>query len=603
MFAWGMKFRISWRTLGGAATVSAVALAIAAAPVFGDDTVDRYALKPIFEEGGISPSEGPSGTGEAGLSKKRKKKSAPILSGRLFRHVEGIDASPRTLSRPDTLRELGDPFGKAIAASGGALPSNVGQVLALLDAGIGPGKLSNQTVFIVSETGQIPVQEAPQLTRSERAIVARSDASGRQIVFVLPAMRADGILEIMGWDARKNLFNYYERKFSGVDDGVRWIWKGDSSHAWDPRTRNGFCFGCHRNGEPVMKEFKAPWQNWHSQNATIKDEAITEDSPLRKDPLFSVLAENRYLRKAENLENIVREWISRTNETQIAAFKAGKLSYRRLIAPLFRTTTINLQASQDVSEGSQGPVRIPWSFFYNARALLDGAQLECDGARAFGQSIPEVPRQVYLEALAQLDFALHQSKDEVQYSKKPGDTHFAFLVPEPSQADVDLVFRLVDEDLVSRRLAATALLVDVPNPVYSQLREALLAAAPDKKIAKGVPAAKLEAEFVAALRKLKASSATPAATQAGLREFFDLWDGRSGDWEAKGCGKLSTYLANVGRRWQAGDIAPYFKLLGSRREAFRASDHKKLEESQLLFPKSATTPGLVMHFDGSVGPR
>lgn len=533
--------------------------------------------------------------------KKRAKKT--VQQDLVLRHVEGIDAVPSAFLLGTAKSELGDPFGRALLERADNLPFNIRQVLDLLDTVSGERRLPNQATFIVSETGQISVQEAPQLKRSERAVIARTGPDGRDIVFVLPAMRADGILEIMGWDARKKAFNFYERKIDDSSGRVRWIWKGDSSHAWEPRTRDGFCFGCHRNGEPVMKELRAPWQNWHSQSASIRDESITQDSPLRRDPLFSVLEENASLRKGEDFENLVRSWIGRTNETRISRFKAGKLTYKRLVAPLFRTTTVNLQSSHDVSEGAQSPVRAPWTFFYNVRGLEDGVQLVCEGATAFGQTVPEVPRQRYTELLSELDFSLQQGSAAVEFIKKPGDTHFAFMAPEPSEVDVDLISHLVSEGIVSRRFAATVLLVDVSNPVYSTLREALHAAAPDKLLEPRANAAKLEAGFVAQLRKLRGDKAQPAAMKAALAEFFEIWNAAGEAWEAKGCSRLESYLSNVGKRWKSGRFAPYFKLLGARREAFRSSDHKKLEESQLLFPKSAGSPGLVMHYDGSVGPR
>ena len=121
---------------------------------------------------------------------------------------------------------------------------------------------------------------------------------------------------MIAWDADKEAFNYYAR------EGERtWLWKGDSGHALQAPTHGKGCFTCHINGAPIMKELLTPWTNWHSQAATIKPEAIPDDSPLKHEPLFA--PEN--LTKAEQLENHIKAWVERTNRAHVARLLQGGL--------------------------------------------------------------------------------------------------------------------------------------------------------------------------------------------------------------------------------------------------------------------------------------
>jgi hypothetical protein len=361
-------------------------------------------------------------------------------------------------------------------------------------------------------------------------------------------------------------------------------------------------FNCHRNGEPVMKELSQPWQNWHSQNGTIKPESIPDDSPLKTDPLFMIEPPSAFLRDAGELEKIVEQWIGNLNRSRLARYKSGVLSVRVILEPLFRTATINFKPSIDSSVGVGGKIRIPWTFFFNVRGILDlinESGLACDAFGAFGPATPSLDRTSYINTLSALNFRL---EDPGVYLKRPGDTHFAFLTPEPPRSDTDLIFNLVNEGIIGRRLAVTLLLVDMPNAVYSPIRQALFQLVPDWKFSDVGPQG-LDAQLADVFRALHTAGAQPALVREGLSQFLTLWSGPQSTWEADACARLEGYLENVGKRWRTGDYVPYFKLLGARREGFFSSDHMMLKESELLFPKSSTDPALIMRYDGSVGPR
>ena len=559
---------------------------LAALPRASHAQTFRYDVKPVY----APPA--------AAAAKGTKAATALPQAGALLRFVEGIDGAARAFAAGEIERELGDPFGRQLAAWKGAVPADVGAVLAMLDASLAAGApRPEQAVFVLSESGQIPVAAFPALTRRARAVVARSSGTN-EVVFIAPSMRADGTLEVIAWDPGKQLMNYYARSFEQPGDRPVWFWKGDSSQAWRPETRDKACFVCHRNGEPVMKELRQPWQNWHSQSASIKPEAIPQGSPLETEPLFRIQPPSAFLKGGEMLEMKVNSWVGRVNQSRVAQFKAGRLDARNILEPLFRTTTANLVSSVEQSIGIRD-VSIPWTFFVDTPALSDVAGLDCDTAGAFGAGEPRISRAQYAAVLAALEFRL---QDGATVIGRPGDTHFAFFTPEVARTDRDLIFNLVSEGLIDQRFAATMLLVDVQNPVYSPVRAAMHALVPPWKAA-DVRAPALGERLAQVFRGARNATGLSAPAREGLAQFVELWDQPAGTWQAGYCKKVETYLRNVGEKWRSGAFEPYFRLLGARREQLLRSDHKALVEVELLFPKSKGDARDLMRFDGTVGPR
>ncbi len=376
---------------------------------------------------------------------------APVM----FKEIDGL--TPLTPMRAGEIdRELRDPLAKLVLTDA-ELPSTVHELLAALDAhNAAPDGLPVQDVYLVSENGQILVDAQTQgLERRERAVITRTRGQNA-IVMIAPSTRGGaGLLEVMGWDADKQAFNYYERQ------GERtWIWKGDSTHAFTQGRGQG-CFECHVNGAPIMKELRAPWTNWHTQDAAIQSEAILEDSPLKHDPLF--FPSN--LTKAEQLENHIKAWVTKTNQGHIRRLLDNRIDARTALRSLFETTTANLVYSPEPSRGSGAIVPIPFSFFVNAQGFDDAARLKVSVPETFGNCDPwcqpAVSRAAYEEALVTFEFAL---KGPIDFERKPGDTYFAFAVPEVAYEDNDRIKQLVRNGIISRRFAACGLAVDFPNP-------------------------------------------------------------------------------------------------------------------------------------------
>jgi hypothetical protein len=515
---------------------------------------------------------------------------------RLLRYVEGIDPQPRVFLDTEIAAQLNDPFGSLLVSTADDPPGSVGEVLDL----IGPpnnqsSALPDQTVYIVHESGQILLSEAPDLKRRPRAVILRRDALARQAVFIAPAMRESGTLEVMGWDETKQLFNYYERGLDPDQQPV-WHWKGDSSHAWQAHTRSHACFRCHRNGEVNMKELRVPWQNWHSQTSSIKPESIAPDSPLRTDPIYAIRPENHFLRGGDELEKIIIQWIRRTNASKLAFYRTGAITAESLLEPFFRTTTLALITSTEQSKSVGGlPITLPVSFFIDQRGLSDTGELSCRSMMTFADKI-RLPRNEYRTYLQVFGFRLEQPGT---YLESPGDTHFAFAAPEVPRVDYDLISQMVAVGIVSRRMATILMLIDFPNPVYSPVREALYKRLLSKPLATA-PGDRLDDALVAFFGQVVGDATAPDEVLAAAVAALERWKLPESEWQTQACALIDSYIGHVAAKAATMGAGPYFKLLASRYAALQASDHFALVESHLLFPKTDPSSGLVMRASGDV---
>lgn len=510
------------------------------------------------------------------------------------RWVEGLDAAPVAI----VPNEVQDPFGKALLAQTNPLPGDVGAVLQMLGDPEAPGtELADQTVYIVSASGQIPVEQAPDLPRRPRAVIIRRDDQAQQVVFIAPSMSGAGTLEVMGWDPAKGLFNYYERVLLDPAGGrVAWFWRGDSSHAWREDTRNHSCFSCHRSGEVNMKELRLPWQNWHSQSASIKPESIPEDSPLRLNPIFAIEPPSSFLRNGDEFERAINQWITKGNKTRVERIKRSDLDAIHALRPFFQTSTAQLTTSAEQSSvtGAE-PIAFPVAMFVDQRGLFDVGNLFCDSLLTFSQQI-DMPRDDYRQGLVTLGFELSAG---AAFQERPGDTHFALLTSEVPRVDFDVIQQIVKAGVLSRKTATNLMLIDLENPVYSPIKAWLFERLHAGSL--GGAGADFDQAIALALSQQNVAG-TPEAVRAELEEFAARQALNDADFTAAACARVDRYLGLVADQFKAGRALQYMRLVGSRHQAFRMSDHASLIESPLLLPNSDVPPGLVMHRDGTVGP-
>ncbi|NJM79420.1 MAG: hypothetical protein HC854_07070 [Flavobacterium sp.] len=218
-----------------------------------------------------------------------------------------------------------------------------------------------------------------------------------------------------------------------------------------------------------MKELKLPWVHWHSMTASINDDVLSPDDELRQD--------NLWINKSGGQDfeiQIVKPAIVKWNKSRLDNLIDSDGSLNRcneFFRQIVTTTTINIVTTKEESKSivNDSRVRIPETFFFNKDVLLDVIELE--------PSISPIhfKGEHYLESLNDFNFHIGDSSFEFK-----GDTHFAFLVPEPSFEDVNLISILIQKGIVSRKFIASLLMIDFINPIYSTKRNDLFKYFPEK---------------------------------------------------------------------------------------------------------------------------
>lgn len=488
------------------------------------------------------------------------------------RFVEGIDASPMPLSGND-IQQLKDPWG-ALVLRQRTYPDSLDASLRALDELPAGSRHEKQSSYFVSESGQLLTNA--NLTREFRMVVNRASADDDSIImFSAPAGERQGFIEVMSWNANRKVFNFYRHTQS-----QGWLWKGDSGHAIASQTRGKGCFACHVHGVPIMKELRLPWQNWHSQSARIPPEAIPSDE-IKKSPLWVNKSQ------AENLELLLKGWI--TNGIKGQADRWGSTDAFESsvwLRPLFEPAAVNLITSDRRGAGLDQLLALPIAFFLDSKTFADVLNMDVPPLDA------RVRRVDYSAALAKLEVRLEDGKGFSQ----PGDTHFAFLVPEPSVEDRQVIQQLIQRGVISRHFAICVMGVDFPNPTYSLARSALLKYVPASVAWR--PGDDMSAQLARPI--LDAAATLPESTPEA--QFAAHWRMAPDALRVELSKRFGEYFASVERRLKLpSDVESYCRLAASRRWRFSKSP---LNEFPLLLPRTNVpeSPVLRMSPDGSVSP-
>lgn len=485
-------------------------------------------------------------------------KGAP--QGSVVKFVVGEDTQPHKMTQAERDDQLGDPLA-TLLFNKGVFPTTGQEILDAIDAVVGPNEplgSKSQMSFVLGEGSQIPLPDAtPSTNAGMRFLVTRGSGPKGPDVIISAADPNESFVELMAWDKKHKGFNYYR----SVGGKGRWAFAGNSRHALSAPTKGKGPFEAHPSGNLVMKELRLPWVHWHSFKVDIFEDAFPKGDSRRKHPWFTKKL------GAETCETaVVMPSITRWTEARLdRAIGAGGVvaDPARVVEQIVTSPSSNLASSTRESKGA-GPVDLPPGFFVDFDAF---GRVGLPGPPPLS-----VSRAIYKKSLQTFDFRLDDGDGFVQ----PGDTHFAFVVPERAFEDSETLGQAIDRGLITRRLAAALLMVDFPNPVFSARRAALLKHAPaTATITNG--ASTYSEDMAQAI-----ISAAPA-TQAGSpeKEFVDRWNkaqnlpGPLGD-------ELEKYYAAIVKKLktQAG-FDDFVRLAESHRNRFRETP---LFEFPLLFP-------------------
>ena len=483
----------------------------------------------------------------------------------ISRLVLGLDEQPVLLSAEAAAAELNDAFAVRLLRAG-VFPNTAGEVLHALEQVDPGGPLSRHSFFLVGEGSQLSADVDAQ--RNMRFLVTCGLGPQGPAVVVSSFHPDQGMVEAMAWDDLIGGFNFYRT----MPDSNAWVFAGNSRHALTGPTRGHGPFESHLNGNIVMKELKDPWVNWDSPKAQVPASSLaaqgldTHPWVLRLDPGGGYALEDLAVRPA----------ITRWSAARVAAIVAETATETpgRMLEQLLGTSTVNLHSSHTSSAsavgGSSPQVDLPSTFFVDA-----------DSFALVGLPGPpnrlQVSRSIYAQALVDFDVRLDDGGGFTQ----PGDTHFAFVVPERAFEDVATIGEALRAGLLTSRLVAALLMVDFPNPVFSPKREALTT-----HLA-GVPWTGDGATYSEAVAEAILTSAQAGVEGTAESEFAARWAVGEAFVDAFS-GELAGFYAQLDATLATADgFAAVYELAEWRRSRVK---EMPIFESQLLFSTCNISP-------------
>ncbi len=499
----------------------------------------------------------------------------------LVRFVVGQSRTPTVVPQDEIAQGFGDPFAQLLLAQG-RFPGSAEELLALLDEAVGPDDVlarRSQQSFVLGEGSQLPVSDDGDIgstNRGMRFLVARGSGPQGPDVIISASHPSRGLVEVMAWDAERSGFNFYRN----VDGGDSWVFAGNSADALPMRTKGKGPFESHPSGNLLMKELKFPWVHWHSVAVNIFESAFSRDDERRSHPWF-VKRRGAEICETAVVMPSIRRWTRARLEAAIT--DDGTVGDpRRILEQVLTTPTVNLVSSRRESATlDDGNVDLPPTFF------VDSDNLGLVG-------LPEPPpfiagQTTYATVVDRFEFTLRDGEG----FERPGDTHFAFVVPERAFEDTELLRQALERGVLTARLAAALLMVDFPNPVFSPRRAALLRHVPDEATTTDGGAA-FEAAMAAKIREAAAS----APDGSPEREFVALWDAGD-DWRSAFAARLEAYYTSVAARLATLDgVMDITRLAESRRNKVR---RMPIFETRLLFAETnIDEEDLVMTANASV---
>ncbi|QDQ39215.1 hypothetical protein E3226_001710 [Legionella geestiana] len=267
------------------------------------------------------------------------------------------------------------------------------------------------------------------------------------------------LIELIAWDKEKRWYNFYELR--GVDGKrARWFYRGNSQDAYldnqllyrqenpdKPTFGNRMrCSACHNAGGPIMKEIKAPHNDWWQSKKRLVFSPNYPDHEVQE--LIGTLVES------DTFSQLVMRGAGRIdNSLSMNRFKAT-LSLQEQLRPLFCTQEINLESDTQSADSTE--VHIPSGFWINP--LLGHVELS-------------IPREQYRFLL----FANRMRFPET----KLYDADNAWLTPVKGRNDIIAIKKLIADHVISARFSQAVLLIDFKHPVFSSKRCGLMKLLPN----------------------------------------------------------------------------------------------------------------------------
>jgi hypothetical protein len=408
-------------------------------------------------------------------------------------------------------------------------------------------------------------------------------------------------LQVIAFDPNKQKFNYYQyisNSSVSRDQGTTrtWSWAGDTSYARMAKTVGRGCFACHLNGGLNMKELTAPWNNWHSPQASVNAAVVPPD--VATDPLFLNLSGADKFQQA--FQGAQFNLSVRFVQGAIQGNKVRNLP--ELLRRLIETTTVNFASSQAPSNSTVDVTALPNDFFLNDSVLRNVLNLSYNFPPL---ALARAPYQNFLTT-QQFKLVNRAAANGPPDYSMPGATFFSFFVPVPAYEDTKTIQQLVLQKVISPKFAAAVLMVDFPSPVFSSARSSL------SKYANQIAQANLtpdpndaETQFAALVTQAAAGQPAfdPAAITSGTPEQQFLFYWNQANWKAVCQQQINAYLAAVGTRIKTpAGVDDYLTLSVARANQFSTVPLiSNLHEFDLLLPCTGLgSRSARMNIDGTI---
>jgi len=274
--------------------------------------------------------------------------------------------------------------------------------------------------------------------------------------------QSDGLMiELIAWDPRKGLYNFYELIGQKAPQGGGWHYRGDSRdiladtqalHLPRPNGQGAFgnrlrCSGCHLAGGPIMKELTLPHNDWWLRTRPLP---LGKNSP---DPTLSGLL--KQLQGADVLSQHVQTGLLQLFNSP--NYQAIERTLQVQLRPLFCPEELNLE-SDSLPLAETGPtIEIPASAFIDPRWQAKELTVSSEAYR------------VALKAL----------KSHFPETALPDADH-AWLSPVKGWSDQQAIAQLEQKGLIDDEFIADVLAVDLQRPVVSAQRCGLLQYVPSQ---------------------------------------------------------------------------------------------------------------------------
>jgi hypothetical protein len=524
---------------------------------------------------------------------------------KLYRFVEGIDSCMQPLSATD-IAALADPFAVNVLAPGqgnaGKWPDTVEAIVALVAAI--PNFAANQHSYLLGEGSQITTAVAPRDAERNLRYVVSWGSNASPTVFLSAAPSGThpgqpaGFLQVIGYDAARNRFNYYEYIANPGQSTRSWAFAGNSDNARNPVTAGQGCMQCHINGALNMKELTTPWNNWNSPSANISPGNIPQ--AVADDPLYQQVS------GADRLQTSFQSLQTRYSQGLVSlSIRNGSVSnVPDLLRRLITTTTVNFVATPRAITDT---VQVPSDFFLN-QAAFGTSQINLAFTAPGAFTLTAARHSAFLSANA---FALQQldANNRLVY-RQPGGNFFALFTPAPAYEDVAVMQQLINLKVIDANFAAAVLLVDFPNPVFSATRASLMKYAQQistaRTLGSGANPDSVPAQFIALVKAAAAGQPacdTTALLACSAEQQFLYYAGQT-DWKTRATAQVNPYFAAVTQRLATdAGTRDYLTLWASRQAQFAAAPGVgNLDEFALLLPCNSLALNVCkrMNADGSI---